>query len=209
MSYFVKTPPIIRKTYPKAIWNIPTESRIVYLTFDDGPIPEVTPWVLEQLRNFNAEATFFCVGKNVDANPSIYQHIIDEGHQPGNHTYNHINGWKTKDKEYIDNIEKCRGKVNSKLFRPPYGRMTPSQYSLISDNFSIIMWDVLSGDFDVNLPKEKCLGNILKNSKRGSIIVLHDSVKAREKLFYVLPKVLEHFSEKGYSFNAVKDVSDA
>jgi peptidoglycan-N-acetylglucosamine deacetylase len=203
MFYFVKTPWWLKKIYPTCVWEMPTKEKIIYLTFDDGPHPVATNFVLEQLKIYNAKATFFCIGKNVVEYAEVYRQIIDEGHQPGNHTYNHCNGWKTADKEYLDNISAAKKIIDSKLFRPPYGRITKFQLSLLSTfNFQLtsIMWTVLSGDFDIKLSKEKCLSNVLQNTGSGSIVVFHDSEKAYEKLQYTLPKVLEYFTSKGYSF---------
>jgi peptidoglycan/xylan/chitin deacetylase (PgdA/CDA1 family) len=185
---------------------MPAGEKKIYLTFDDGPHPVATPFVLNELKRYNAKATFFCIGKNVVEHPGIYKQIIDEGHQVGNHTYNHLNGWKTEDGTYISNVAEAKKYIDSDLFRPPYGRATKFQLKLLSGKFNYrpIMWTVLSGDFDVKLAKEKCLSNVLKNSGDGSIIVWHDSEKAFEKLQFILPKVLEYFTEKGFSFNKIE-----
>lgn len=176
---------------------------ILYLTFDDGPIPEVTPWVLRQLDKYKAKASFFCVGDNVEKNPAIYRQILAAGHSVGNHTYNHLHAGKTKVKEYVKNVEKCAGLVSSELFRPPYGRIRPKITKRLYDKYRIVMWDVLSGDFDTKLSPEKCLRNVIKHSGPGSIVVFHDSLKAKERLTYVLPRVLSYFSLKGYQFKAL------
>ena len=202
--YFVRPPYLLNKAYKKAIWRIPTNKREVYLTFDDGPVPEITPWVLSTLKEYNATATFFCVGENVLRYPEIYRQIISEKHSVGNHTFNHLNGWKTRTAIYLDNIQKCSELVSSNLFRPPYGKLKRSQYSsLLSNQYSIIMWDVLSGDFDKNTSPEKCLRNILESTREGSIIVLHDSIKSKKNLLYVLPKILAFFSNKGISLKGL------
>ena len=208
--YFVKTPVLIRKSFPQMIWNIPSEKKKVYLTFDDGPIPEITPWVLNELKKHKAKATFFCVGENIEKHPEIFRQIISEGHSIGNHTFHHLNGWKTKNEKYFANIKACHEIISKsaiynpqsamKLFRPPYGRIRPSQYSFLNQQYSIVMWDVLSGDFDKNISKEKCLRNVLSKTRNGSIIVFHDSEKAFSRLEFVLPRVLEYFSGKGFSF---------
>lgn len=211
--YSVRPHLLMRKLYPSAIWRIPTKEKKLFLTFDDGPIPEVTPWVLAQLKKYNAKATFFCIGDNINKHSGIFQQIVSEGHSIGNHTCHHLDGWKTKTKEYLENIEHCEKNIqsavyrlrlttNSKpLFRPPYGKMRRSQYSILNTQYSVIMWDVLSGDFDQTISEEKCLKNVLSKTREGSIVVFHDSIKAKKNLHYVLPKFLEHFSEKGFAFN--------
>lgn len=211
----IRPPYAVRKLFSSLIWRIPTAEKKIYLTFDDGPIPEVTPWVLDILKKHNAKATFFCIGQNVEKNPDLYKRISDEGHSTGNHTYNHLNGWKTRNSEYFSNIEKCSALVRSKLFRPPYGKITRKQIkkftlsslrpsSLASFPSSIIMWDVLSYDFDQSVSPEKCLSNVIRYSREGSIIVFHDSLKAQRNLEYALPKVIEQLSLKGFSFEALK-----
>ena len=204
MKYFVKTPPIIKLVSPNLFWKIPSDQKEVFLTFDDGPHPEVTPWVLEQLKKHEAKATFFCVGKNVLKNRDLFKQVNDEGHVTGNHTFNHLNGWKTANRRYFKDIEECANLVSSNLFRPPYGRLLPTQAARIrKKGYKIIMWDVLSGDFDQKLPEKKCLANTLKNVEPGSIIVFHDSRKAEKKLKFVLPKLLEKLSDEGYKFRSL------
>lgn len=203
--FFVKPPYLAGKLYPLMKWRFPVNEKAIYLTFDDGPIPTVTPWVLDMLNRFNAKATFFCVGNNVSNYPGIYSDILENGHATGNHTYHHLNGWKTATDTYIKNTEKCAELINSSLFRPPYGRLKFSQYSLIAAQYSIIMWDVLSGDYNIKITGEKCLQNIIKNAKEGSIVVFHDSLKAENNLKYALPKVLEYYSEKGFEFKAISN----
>jgi len=180
-----------------------TSHKDIFLSFDDGPIPGVTAFVLETLKKHKAKATFFCVGDNVAKYPEIYSQLIEEGHAVGNHTYNHLNGWNTHTSTYLSNVKKCSELVSSKLFRPPYGRIKKSQASLLSKDFKLIMWDVLSGDFDRGITKEQCLGNVIENTREGSIVVFHDSEKAKDNLYYALPKMLEHFSALGYSFKAI------
>jgi len=183
---------------------MPAGQRKIYLTFDDGPHPVATPFVLEQLKKYNAKATFFCIGKNVDEYPFLYEEILDAGHSVGNHTYNHLNGWKTNDSEYIANIAQAKDRIDSGLFRPPYGRATKFQLKLIRrQGITPVMWSVLSGDFDTQLTKEKCLRNVLKNTGDGSIIIFHDSAKAYERLQYALPGVLEYYSAKGFQFEQI------
>ena len=203
--YFVKTPKLIQNFFPSFKWRIPTKEKKIYLTFDDGPIPEVTPWVLEQLNQYNAKATFFCVGDNVRKHRDIYEQVVQEGHCVGNHTHNHLNGWNTSLNTYLENIEECAKHVDSDIFRPPYGKIKPSHFQALNDQYSVIMWDVLSGDFDPKISKEQCLQNVIKNSGNGSIIVFHDSLKAKTKLRFVLPRVLEHFHKLGFEFITVQE----
>lgn len=199
--YLFSTPDILKKIYPKhVVWEIKTFEKAIYLTFDDGPIPEVTPWVLDILEKYQAKATFFCLGKNVNNNPGLYKMLMNAGHSTGNHSYSHLNGWKTHTKNYIEDVEQCSRFVFSSLFRPPYGKFKPSQLRLLKNKYTFILWSLISGDFDPFLDKEKCLETILKNTYSGSIVVFHDSLKAKEKLQYVLPKFLEHFTKHGYSF---------
>lgn len=215
MLYFVKTPNIIKRVFPILTWDIPSNKKVIYLTFDDGPTEDITHWVLSELKKYNAKGTFFCIGKNVKQHPSIFQDIIKKGHTIGNHTHNHLNGWKKTSKVYLQNINKAQEVIDAnigdqklmhqKFFRPPYGKIkTKVAKELIAKGHKIIMWDVLSGDFDQSITKEKCLENVIHNSKKGSIVVFHDSVKASKNLKYTLPKTLAYFSEKGYHFEALK-----
>ena len=211
MFYFTKTPWWLKKLYPRCIWDMPTHEKVIYLTFDDGPHPEVTPYVLDVLQQYHARATFFCIGKNVEEHPDVYRRLIDEGHRTGNHTYNHLNGWKVRDEFYMKNILQAGKLIDSNLFRPPYGRITRFQVKLLSGiknspmdrNFRIVMWDVLSGDFDVSLSGEECSLNVIKHTRAGSLVVFHDSEKAFPRLKVALPKMLQYFSEKGYRFEAI------
>ena len=204
---FTKTPKLITAVYPDCLWKVDTKDKTIYLTFDDGPIAEITPFVLGELKNWNAKATFFCIGKNIETNPEIFQRIINEGHSLGNHTYDHLNGWNVSDEEYFDNIRKCEAVLNSKfqipnskLFRPPYGKLKPAQYVALKAKYKLVMWDVLSYDFDLSMGKEKVLKNVLDNTEAGSIIVMHDGLKAKPKVEFALPKLLEHFTAKGFKF---------
>lgn len=215
-SYFTKTPKWISNLYPKQIWNLPITKKEIYLTFDDGPTPEITDWVLDTLQQYDAEATFFCIGENIEKQPEIFKRIIKNGHTVGNHTFNHEKGWKSDNEVYLNSVSKTQKIIeklstlnNSEpltfsskpLFRPPYGKIKKSQTKLLlKNNYKIIMWSVLSWDFDTTITPETCLKNVLENTKNGDIIVFHDSIKAFENLRYVLPKVLDHFSEKGFGF---------
>lgn len=180
----------------------------MYLTFDDGPDPAATSFVLEELKKYNAKATFFCIGENVEKNFGLYQQIIDEGHAVGNHTYNHLNGWKTDDAVYLDNIYKAKKIIDSNLFRPPYGRITKFQLQqLPGEKYKLkpIMWSVVTGDFDTGITGEECYLSVVKNAKEGSVVVFHDSVKAFERLAVALPRVLKYFTEKGFVFRKITD----
>ena len=206
MFYLKKTPAIFRKIFKDRTWKIDTDENLLYLTFDDGPHPEATPFVLDELKKINAKGTFFCVGKNVKENFSIYQRIIAEGHKVANHTFSHLNGWKTDDKIYLEDIAKAAKIIDSDLFRPPYGRITKFQQKAISGNklhLKTIMWDVLSGDFDPSVSGENCYLNVVNNVKPGSIVVFHDSAKSFTTLQYALPRILSFYSEKGYRFLAL------
>lgn len=205
--YVIKIPWIIRKLFPSLLTRIPVTDRTVFLTFDDGPIPEVTPQILDILAGYKAKATFFCLGKNVEKNPEIFESIKNAGHSVGNHSFDHKNGWKTQNKTYFDNIEKAGVLIKTNLFRPPYGKILPSQIKFIKSRYRIVMWDVLTGDFDPGIAKEKCVENVVKNVKPGSIIVFHDSIKAMEKVLYTLPVILKELSEKGYRFERISDQS--
>ena len=201
----VKTPLAVKKMFPSYIWDITGSDNIIYLTFDDGPTPEVTQWTLDILNQYNAKATFFCIGNNVKKHPEIFQQIINENHAVGNHTFNHKKGWKTKTSAYIDDVIKASQYINSNLFRPPYGKIKPKQAKkLIQQDYHIIMWDVISIDWSNSITKEKCYENVIENTNSGSIVVFHDSKKAFKNMKYTLPKVLKHFSKLGYKFNSIK-----
>jgi peptidoglycan/xylan/chitin deacetylase (PgdA/CDA1 family) len=202
--YLVKTPKFIQSLFPNFTWRIPTQEKSIYLTFDDGPIPEVTPWVLEQLDKYDAKATFFCVGDNIRKHPEVFQMVKDAGHVTGNHTINHLDGWSNDNIPYFHNIRRCARLVDSDLFRPPYGRLKPQQAQFLQRHYRIVMWDVLSGDFDPELSPEQCYKNVVRNCKPGSIVVFHDSIKAWDRLKEVLPKVLEYFTAAGYTFESLQ-----
>ena len=202
--YLVKTPQLLKMLYPQLVWNKAPGNRNIYLTFDDGPIPIVTPFVLNILQEYNAKATFFCIGDNVAKHPDVFEQVKNAGHAIGNHTYNHLKGWDTADDIYLQNTIKADELLHTNLFRPPYGRIARSQIKLLKSvkpGIKIIMWDVLSGDFDVKLSPEKCLQNVLKYTQSGSIVVFHDSLKAYERLEYVLPRAMEVWSKEGYRFS--------
>ena len=205
--YFIKTPFWLRLIYRSCIWRKPNQDRVLYLSFDDGPHPEATPFVLEQLSNFNAKASFFCIGKNVQLYPEIYDAILAAGHVVGNHTQNHMNGWKNTTENYMADIQEATKLIDSNLFRPPYGRISFSQIKALrlDPNLpqQIVMWDVLSGDFDTNITGEQCANNVIQHAGPGSIVVFHDSAKAMDRLRIALPKVLAHFSKIGYQFKAL------
>ncbi|GEQ85213.1 polysaccharide deacetylase [Patiriisocius marinistellae] len=216
-SLLVSPPKLIQRLFSTREWSRPNNEKTIYLTFDDGPIPIITPWVLETLYKFNAKATFFCIGDNVNKHPSIFAEILNNGHSVGNHTQHHLNGWKTNFKNYIKDVELFENtftrtiKLNENnyqktticnLYRPPYGKMTSRQAKKIREKgYKIIMWNVLSMDYDANISEEKCLENVLKNISNGSIIVFHDSLKAEKNLRYALPKVLSFIVENNYRFS--------
>ncbi|WP_299122124.1 polysaccharide deacetylase family protein [uncultured Winogradskyella sp.] len=218
-----KTPDFVKTLFPNFIWNINTNAKELYLTFDDGPTPEITDWVLQTLKKYNAKATFFCIGNNIEKYPEIFQNILDDNHSIGNHTYNHLKGWKTKTKMYVGNVELSDSVINFqvqnskfidkydseslKLFRPPYGKFKNKQSKkLLELGYRIILWDVLSYDWDKSIREETCFKNVISATKKGSIIVFHDSMKASRNLKYVLPKVLEYYTEKGFKFRAIKEI---
>lgn len=208
-----RTPFWAKYFYPNLVWRIPVDSKKIFLTFDDGPISEVTPWVLNQLNKYNAKATFFCIGDNIEKNGAVFQQVIDSGNAIGNHTFNHLNGWKTNDVNYIANTIKCTDLLltsnyqfnNTVLFRPPYGKIKKKQIEKIlalnanqTYKYKIIMWDLLSYDFDTTLSPEKCLSNLIKKTRNGSIVVFHDSLKAFPILEQILPLYLSYLHENKF-----------
>ncbi len=216
LNFPVRTPQLLKWIFPKYIWDNYTKSngkKVIYLTFDDGPTPEITPWVLDQLALYGAKATFFLVGNNVARNPKLVAKILHGEHTIGNHTYDHLNGWSTKPDIYLDNVKKAEkslrvyGKIeniSNKLFRPPYGKIRGIQASELQTlGYKIVMYDVLARDWDKNLSKEHCFKNVVKNARSGSIVVFHDSVKAELNLKASLPRVLAHYQERGYAFKAL------
>lgn len=205
--YLVKTPSIVRPLSSQLMWNVADARNEIYLTFDDGPSPGITEHVLEILENFGAKATFFCIGGNVARSPQLYKRIIAEGHEVGNHTWNHMNGWSFSDYSYLKSVLECSKHVKSKLFRPPYGKISRSQASALSRRFKIVMWDVLSADWRADVSRDQCLKNVTKNAKSGSIIVFHDSEKAKGNMLYSLPRALEYWKSQGYVMKALPQPS--
>ena len=211
--YFPRTPRILMRFFSKYTWRFNTDKKEIFLTFDDGPTPEITEFVLSELKQYSAKATFFCIGKNIVNHPEIFKKVLKEGHSIGNHTHNHLKGWQSNKNDYLRNFEEAKSTIQQfsnstnqpKLFRPPYGKIKKSQAKeILNKDYKIIMWDVLSADFDTTISNEECLKNVLRNTRNGSIIVFHDSVKASEKVRYVLPKILKEFSEKGYEFSKIE-----
>ncbi|MGC1632081.1 MAG: polysaccharide deacetylase family protein [Gelidibacter sp.] len=220
----VKTPQLIKGIFPKYVWNMPDDQKVIYLTFDDGPTPEITQWTLDLLKSYNAEATFFCIGNNIQKHPQIFKDILKDGHVVGNHTFHHLKGWKTDTDAYIEDVLKTQEVMsaefrvqsengvkyssfithNSKLFRPPYGKIKSSQgKQLLKLGYKIIMWDVLAFDWKNGLSEEQCATNVISKAGPGSIVVFHDSLKASTRMKYALAKTLEHFSKEGYQFKTL------
>ncbi|MEO1032425.1 MAG: polysaccharide deacetylase family protein [Bacteroidota bacterium] len=219
-----KTPGFVKTLFPNFVWNVNTTKKELYLTFDDGPTPDITEWVLQTLKMYNAKATFFCIGKNIESNPEVFQKILIDGHSVGNHTYDHLKGWQCKTKMYVGNTELTDSVMafqvqnlkfandhnlgTLKLFRPPYGKFKTKQSKKLQRlGYRIILWDVLSYDWDKTVSEAICLKNVISAAKAGSIIVFHDSVKAARNLKYALPKVLDHYSAEGYAFKAITEDS--
>lgn len=212
--YWIKTNSLIKRIFSNYIWDIPNMDNKIYLTFDDGPTPKITEWVLDLLKEHQIKATFFCIGKNIQKHSAIFNKIIDNGHAIGNHTFNHLNGWNTLNEEYLKDIGSCRSELRlqyapeelqSTLFRPPYGKIKTAQSKKLRQlGYKIIMWDVLSADFDQNISPEKCLENVLQNTQSGSVIVFHDSVKAFKNLKHTLPKSIEILKQRGFEFDVIR-----
>jgi peptidoglycan/xylan/chitin deacetylase (PgdA/CDA1 family) len=199
----VKIPRWLRRIFPEIIWELPQEKPVLYLTFDDGPTPGVTDQVLAFLEKYHAKATFFCIGRNVERHPEIYKRILSGGHRTGNHTYSHLKGWYTPDQQYYDDIALAAQYINSDLYRPGYGMITLPQIKHLRNTYKIVLWDVMSYDFAYNTSPEKCLDNVIRYAKPGSIVVFHDSLKAADKVLYALPRILEHFGGKGFGFEII------
>ncbi len=199
-----RLPHLLKLFFPSLIWEIKTSEKEIFLTFDDGPHPEITSKVLDILDQYRAKATFFCVGENVEKHTETYQQILKKGHRTGNHTFNHLNSWKTPANAYYENIQKCTQVVDSHLFRPPFGRIYPNQIPYLKMQFRVIMWTVLTEDYVPELSPEKCFKKSIQTTRPGSIVVFHDSVKASKNMLYVLPRFLEHFSKLGYRFPTIQ-----
>jgi peptidoglycan/xylan/chitin deacetylase (PgdA/CDA1 family) len=201
----VKPPFFLKWFSPEyLVCDLPTREKVIYLTFDDGPIPEATPEILEILEKYQVLATFFVVGDNVRKYPGIFEKIRQNGHAVGNHTFHHLNGWHTPPGAYIEDVYRCRDYFDTRLFRPPYGRFTPSQYFLLRKDFRFILWSVLTNDFHRNTTPEQCLKNAIDNTCSGSVVVFHDSLKSLANVRYALPEFLEHFKKLGYSFKPLR-----
>lgn len=209
-----KMPQFIKRIFPDYVWDFSSKDKVLYLTFDDGPTPEITQWVLNTLNQYKAKATFFCIGNNVAKHPEIFHAILKEGHSIGNHTQDHVKGWKTSTKKYIENVLKSEAVINKELagsktklslFRPPFGQLKNSQGKALKKlGYKIIMWSIITFDWEQKISKEQCLKNALnKASVKNNIIVFHDSIKASKNMMFALPKILEHFSKKGYLFKAI------
>lgn len=206
--YFIKTPWWVKRLFSSYVWSIGATDKVVYLTFDDGPHPTITPWILNELKKYEAKATFFCIGKNVALHSDVYKRIINEGHAVANHTYQHLNGWKTSTAIYLHDVAATSELIASNLFRPPYGKITNSQAKGITQAMKVtrakvIMWDVLSADFDRRLSPLQCADNVLKNVSPGSVVVFHDSEKAFINLEAALPLVLSSLEKEGYRFEKI------
>ena len=207
-----RTPFFLPKLYPSLLWRVVPEEKILYLTFDDGPVPGPTEFVLEHLEKYNAKATFFCIGDNVRKHPTIFDKVLGGGHAIGNHTFNHLKGWSTSNQRYIENINQCSAQFTVhkaqpvKHFRPPYGRITNGQIKILKNQFQIVMWDVLTHDYSKTISPEQCLKGSVNATRTGSIIVFHDSLKAERNMTYVLPKFLEHFTSQGFKFKTLLDI---
>ena len=211
MLYFKKTPGWLYRVFPQALWKMDEANKKIYLTFDDGPIPQLTPWVLSTLDEYDAKATFFYVGDNIRKHPALFEKALKADHSIGNHTYNHLRGWKTPSAVYLDNIEKCEAQIQAvsggqsrRLFRPPYGQLTFSLARSIAGSYRIVMWDYLTGDFDPSLSPEKCHHGAIRKVGAGSIVIYHENVKANASIRFSLPLFLEHFSQLGYQFCAIE-----
>ncbi len=193
----------LKKIYPKALWHLERENKTIYLTFDDGPVPGITEWILDELKKFNAKATFFCVGANILKHNTVFLRVLEEGHHVGNHSMFHSRGFSTRLENYMDETNTCQKLIGNNLFRPPYGQLKRGQYrSLIQQGYKVVMWDVISYDYEKISP-ERCLNIVLSNTRSGSIVVFHDNLKAEQNLKYSLPKTLEHFDKLGYTFKAI------
>lgn len=198
-----KTPKLVKRRLKDFTWDIKNSEKKIYLTFDDGPTDQVTEWVLDKLNQYNAKATFFCIGKNVEKEGKVYSQLLEKGHSTGNHTYSHLNGWKTPNIEYVNDVYLASNFVKSKLFRPPYGRIKKVQREILRNNFRLIMWDILTFDYDRSYSRKACLKYATEKSGEGSIVVFHDSEKARKNLYFVLPEYLKIMTDRGFIFEKI------
>ena len=196
-------PRILSNVSINLLWNFREKEKKIYLTFDDGPNEELTDWILEILERYHARATFFCLGKNVERFYGQYQKILKYGHSIGNHSYSHLKGWSTKNKKYFLDIEKAGKLINSDLFRPPHGRVRLSQINHLKKNYKIVLWDVLSKDYNPNYRPEKIIRRIILHARPGSVVVFHDSKQAEKNLKQVLPAILDYYHNKGYIFSSI------
>ena len=199
----IQFPRLLRPLWGKVVWRKDPSKKVIYLTFDDGPVPEVTPLVLDLLDEHNIKATFFCVGENVQKHPDTFAQVMSRGHKVGNHTFNHLKGFSVTDEEYYGNIDKAAELIDSKLFRPPYGRVTGKQMKKLRDRYAIIMWDVITHDYNKSLSPETIMRTIKRYSRNGSLVVFHDSIKAKENVLAVLPLAIEYWKSKGYTFGVL------
>lgn len=199
----IQVPDVLRPLLGKLTWRRDSSSKVIYITFDDGPVPEVTPLVLDLLDKHNIKATFFCVGDNVRKHPEVYAEVLRRGHKTGNHTFNHIKGFSFSEEEYVANVEKAAEYIDSELFRPPYGRIKRSQLKRLQSKYEIIMWDLITYDYDRKLSKESILRNIKHYSRNGSVIVFHDSIKAKDNMLAVLPMAIEYWNSQGYTYGVL------
>ncbi|MCB9195356.1 MAG: polysaccharide deacetylase family protein [Flavobacteriales bacterium] len=204
MNYFIKTPKLLHSIYRDAVWFLPNSNNEIYLTFDDGPVKGITDVSLDILKSYGIKATYFCVGENAIKNPEIIKRIKEEGHAIGNHSLNHLNGWKTSNSNYIENIQLANKDLNSHLFRPPYGKIKRSQLKELNKHYKVIMWDVLSADFDPKVSPEQCVKNVIDHTTSGSIIVIHDNEKCGNKMLVSLPDIIENLQKKGYKFGIIR-----
>jgi peptidoglycan/xylan/chitin deacetylase (PgdA/CDA1 family) len=200
-----KPPKILRNLMPGLVWNIPSTGGEVYLTFDDGPTPAITEWVLDELARWDAKATFFCLGRNVEANPELYRRILAEGHRTGNHSWDHARGWGTDPKAYAADVERAAALIDGNLFRPPYGRISPPEARLLTgEGYRIVMWNVISRDYNRRLTPRECLDNVVRHVEPGDMVVFHDSRKAFRNMSYALPRTLEWLRERGLNSKAIE-----
>ena len=203
--YLVKTPKFIQGLFPNYVWRVPNQKKVLYLTFDDGPNENITPWVLDQLDQFNAKATFFCVGKQIDSNPEIYQKVKSSGHCVANHSFTHLNGWSSENITYFHDVRQGATRAKSELFRPPYGHLKVKQAQFLQRHYQIIMWDVMSGDFDESIDADQVTSNVINHATGGSIIVFHDTLKAFPRLEKALPAILSYFNHLCYRFEILAE----